>query len=669
MNTPAPKFDPIKERFLDTMDELVDRIRAPHSSPTSPPQKTNGHKTTVAAEKLCAVPLMDQVLADFPFDIDQSIEAVRSNFYQCINDSTNGLSAMERDLVRLNAENPKPYIYMGELRDYKLTREIYENNKRPQAPNQPKPRFQFCYYLIPAIKELDLFFSEMEKKKPGPETIKSYEIKFMGLFKSLISDSCLSVDPKTKEEYLEYLNRRIKELKESNATQDEASFAISKLAIENFCCEYVLPKELFRYGIILGANMLFKTPKLDRIRSLNMIMPSFKEKTLAELAGYKTAEEFGIPVNFYTQANGIVFQNPISTDFRRGMVLCNFAEHLRSATVAQQTSSLWKRRFDHAFSTNPGFKFAQDPRYLDQILLLGFYGSNGDYSSVGKKMLSEEIQRKTALVLLNIYLESLYRKTLEGENNELGDEEASYWGGINQGKKESIEKLLKNKSNSIIKHYYDEIEKIFGTKEPDATQLDAANFKNNLGQFMLVESMLRTLAKSTNPLYALLGCLENIIIPKGLEYTEAGDSSTIKQTNYQSIHTVILTRLLTEKLLGDDLCKEVNWDELLKINFSSFDINTYNYYLQNPNDPKRDPYGLMKLRSAWYRFFDDKIGGPNYENKIAELVKSQEIQNAARSLVKREFTSYEERNMREHIAYYNKYLGYGSPDRINDMAA
>jgi hypothetical protein len=407
----------------------------------------------------------------------------------------------------------------------------------------------------------------------------------------------------------------------------------------------------------------------QREKYLGMAMPSLSKSLLEPIPANKTAQEHNIPVYFYNSANGTLDKRIAQTSFDGGAInvnLLSLEAETASAVIAAKT---WKQRFDKAYKENPHFKFEQDPRFLDQFLLLGFHGDNPNADAARDRILDSNLEEQLAVAVSRIYLENLFRQSLHQEGTEkLGEDDLTFWAGIAQGRRDNVSALFKDNSNTTIKEAYEKIELALGIGEMNEDSLDASNIKRGLGQILNIEARLRAMAKSNNPIYLLLKSMQHVIIPMRQELKESQKES--KAFRYGA--EVILTKLLTEKLLGktgEELCKSVNWDELLKMDFTTFNAYSYQNFLQDQSNPKNDPYGLMKLRQAWYRFFDEKLSGADYKERFNTLAKSSLIQNAARSLVKREFTSYQDRKTPQHLDYYRKHRSFGALDKINDMAA
>lgn len=629
------------------------------------PKPTKSTLTTNCHE----IPVMDRVLTKFRINLDGSANLINSRYCGYAQDSANGLSPMERDLLKLQVNDP--YQWNGkDIKDYQSTRDIYQKNYRPETLIDPQPRFQLCHYISPRIADLEDFLYKMRSAPKSKATLAEYENKFHTLFKALATGNhgSLKLEPDKAREYTELFNKLITKLKESIEEPDAArgteEFTIAKLGIENYFYYHFLPKELLRYGLIMGPDYAVNS---KRLRYFGIAMPKLTETIIPQLPVYKRIREHNIPILLFDSANATLDHRLPQTTFGGGIINVNLLNVEAEVSNEIQAAKTWKQRFDSVYEERPDFRFEQDPRFLDQMLLLGFHGASSSADAARNRILDANIEEQLAVSISRIYIENLYRQSLPlSEKEELKDD-LSFWAGIAQGGRMFIDKLFKNKTTTTINDAYNTIEAGLGIGDTGVESFDARNVKRGLAQILNVESRLRALAQSNNPLYLLVKSLQHVIIPMRQE------NGVINNPRKAGLYgaEVILTKLLTEKLLGkesEQLCKDVKWDELLKLDFTNFECYSYQNFLQDSTNPANDPLGLMKLRRAWYKFFDEQIGGVNYEKNLQTWARSSEIQKAVGSLVKREFTSYHDREMPEHLAYYQRHRSYGIPDRINDMS-
>lgn len=655
---PLPRTQTVNLAALSSIEGRTEVITAATPKPV---------QSTLVA-KCHGIPVMDQVITRFKIDLDEGNNLINSRYSGYAQDATNGLSPMERDLLKLQVDDP--YQWNGrDIKDYQKTRGIYQKNCRLGALTDPQPRFQLCHYIAPRIADLDDFLCKMRSAPRSEATLAQYENRFHMLFKALSTGSSgsLKVEPDRVKEYTELFNKLISKLKESITEPDTErgteEFKIAKLGIENYFYYHFLPKELLRYGLIVGPNYAVNN---KRLKYLGIAMPKLTEKIIPHLPVYERIREHNIPILLFDSANATVDLRLPQTTFDGGVINVNLLNVEAEVGHAIMATQAWQQRFDDAYREKPDFKFEQDPRFLDQMLLLGFHGASSSADAARNRILDANLEEQLAVGISRIYIENLYRQSLPLSEKEELEDDLSFWAGMAQGRRIFVDKLFKNKTTTTIKDAYSKIEAGLNIGDTSVESFDATNVKRGLTQILNVESRLRALAKSKNPLYLLLKSLQRIIIPMRQEY---GGTSNPQGAGLYGAE-VILAKLLTEKLLGkegEQLCKEVKWDELLKLDFTNFQCHSYQNFLQDPTNPANDPLGLMKLRRAWYKFFDEQIGGANYKNKLLSLVKSSKIQDDAGFLVRREFTSYHDRKIPEHLAYYKKHRSYGIPDRINDM--
>lgn len=625
------------------------------------------HKPTnnAAAAELSKRPVMDRCVEKFAIKREEGTETLERRYNEYANDTANGLSNMERDLLRLQANDPF-LVNPKEIRDYTLTKNIYSKSTNTDTDARIKSRFQLCFSSYKQLAELEKFLAELRNAPVTRNTADRYNRELIKLFNAVATgEHSLHIDPKTAQEYREFFERQIAELGKNTNAKDEnevTEFRLRQLAIENYYIYYVLPKELMRYGLVMGPSYFVTQGRTKQLRYLGIVMPSLSEKILNNVPAYqKTAQEYGIPIQVYDSANATIDRRIQQTSFSGGLVNINLLA--LEAEIANELISArsWQQRFDMAYKENPDFKFEQDPRFLEQLLLLGFHGAKSNEDDARTKILNANLEEQIAAGLSQIYLENIYRQEMQNNDETLDPEnETSFWAGLAQGRRDNVSALFKSKSTSTLKDAYDKIEQALNIGDVTIESMDASNVRRGLLQILNLEGRLRALAKSQDPSYLLVKSLRNVILPMQQEHRT---HTTSKKAGHYGAE-VILTKLLTEKLLGDEgmkLCQEVNWDELFKMDFTNFETYSYQNFLKNPNDPKNDPHGLMKLRQAWYRYFDRELGGSKYLENFGRFVKSNKVQDAARSLIKREFTSYEDRKMRDQVAYYRKHMGFYFP--------
>ncbi len=630
----------------------------------------NTNPIASSAKQLSEVDVMDRAIYSIELNRADGTATLNARYNAYADDRSNGLSPMERDLLRLQIEDP--FLWESkEIKDYQCTRGIYEKNNIHKTSSGVQPRFQLCHYLSPKIAAIDDFLCKIRSAPLSKETIQQYEQTFTRLFQAVLTgQGSFNTDSVSAEKYKNFFNKQINELQESyarNKDGDVLQCKIIRQAIENYYDYHLLPKELLRYGLILGPSHGVTKGRVSRQRYLGIAMPSLSEKILQQIPANKTTQEHRIPVYFYNSANGTLDKSITTTSFNGGMVNISLI-NLEAETVNETVGAkAWKQRFDKVYNENPNFKFEHDPRFLDQLLLLGFHGKNPNPDTARDRILDAHLEEQLAYAISVIYIENLFRQSLHADGTgKLGEDDSTFWAGLARGRHDYLPAIFKDNNNTTIREAYEKIDEALNIGEMDADNLDARNVKRGAGQMLNVEARLRALAKSTNPAYHLLRSLRHVIIPMEQEFK----SLKGKSKEFRFGTEVILTKLLTEKLLGHegvDLCKTVKWDELLKKDFTDFEMYSYKNFLNDPNKSSNDPHGLMKLRRAWYRFFDEKISGANYEQKLSSFIKSSLVQNAAKSLVKREFISYQDRKISEHLDYYRKHRYLGTPDKINDM--
>jgi hypothetical protein len=622
------------------------------------PISTNPRPTTPQA--ISKLPTMDQVILDYPLDLEEGSNEFEKIYQSYINPNS-GLDAIDRDLLDLQINNGF-YFDGSQNRDFELTKQIYNKHKTSLDETKRKSPFYISHYTHKQLSAIEEFFGKMNQGEPSRNKAQEYS-QFLTLFKNLkTGDFSLDINDQDYETYSKFFEDQINKLKKNPLTNDQEKneFRMRQITIENYYFMNLLPKELMKFGILYNQVYNVPSAKIKRSRNLGIISPKLNPLILTNLESYKNLkDEYKIPVNIFNSANGVLDRRIATLHFKQGNININQLGLEGEVAYHIAVNKLWKNRFDNAFKTEPDFKFERDPRFLDQFLHLAFHHNKElKADSIRGRILEENLSEARYIALIRMYLDSQIRQQIFQDTNHYNDEQ-DFWSQINIMRQEMTNTLFKEKSNSQLANIQREIKKAVGTDglTMKAEDVDSSNIQREITQIMNIEARLRAISQSKNPVYLLNKALAYVVIPIQQETSEHHPKSKSVKGRYGT--EITLTKFFTEKLLknGKELSKDIQWDKLLIEDFSSFDKYAYENYLKNPLNPKSDPYGLMKLRQAWYKYFDEKFGGADFNNKFNTAQKDSSIQEAAKSIIKREFTSLEDRKIKDHVTYYQKHLG------------
>ena len=622
------------------------------------PISTNPKRTT--PQTISKPPTMDQVILDYPLNLEEGSNEFE-NIYKSYTNLESGLDPIDKDLLDLQINNN--LYFDGKInRDFELTKEIYNKHKNSLDESQRKSPFYISHYTHKQLSAIEEFFGKINQGEPTKQKGNEYFQFLKELNKLKSGDYSLHINDQDHEKYKKFFEDQIHKLQNNPLAndKDKNEFRMRQITIENYYFMNLLPKELMKFGILYNQVYNVPSAKTKRSRNLGIISPKLNQLILKNLESYENlTKEYKIPVNIFNSANGVLDRRIATIHFKQGNININQLGLEGEVAYHIAVNKLWKNRFNKAFQDDQNFKFEKDPRFLDQFLHLAFHHNKElTANSIRERILEENLSEARYIALIRMYLDSQIRKEIIQDTEGYNDEQ-DFWSQINLMRQETTNTLFKEKSNSQLANIQGEIKKAVGTDglTMKAEDVDSSNIQREITQIMNIEARLRAISQSKNPFYLLNKALAYVVIPIQQEASEHHPKSKLVQGRYGT--EITLTKFFTEKLLknGEELSKNIQWDKLLIEDFSSFDKYAYENYLKNPNDPKNDPNGLMKLRQAWYKYFDDNFGGANFNNKFNTAQKDSSIQDAAKSIIKREFTSLEVRKIKDHVTYYQKHLG------------
>jgi hypothetical protein len=603
---------------------------------------------------------MDQVIVKYPLRIEDARNEIK-NIYESYINLENGLDPIDKDLLDLQINNN--LYFDGKInRDFELTKEIYNKHKNSLDESQRKSPFYISHYTHKQLSAIEEFFGKINQGEPTKQKANEYSQFLTELNKLKSGDYSLHINDQDYEKYKKFFEDQIDKLQKNSLAddKDKNEFRMRQMTIENYYFMNLLPKELMKFGILYNQIYNLPSSKIKRSRNLGIISPKLNQLILKDLESYKNlTNEYKIPVNIFNSANGVLDRRIPTIHFKQGNININQLGLEGEVAYHMAVNKLWKSRFNQAFKVDSNFKFERDPRFLDQFLHLAFHHDKElTANSIRERVLEENLSEARYIALIRMYLDSQIRKEIIQDIEGYNDEQ-DFWSQINLMRQEITSTLFNEKNTSQLAGIQKNIKKAVGTDSltMKAEDVDSSNIQREVSQIMNIEARLRAISQSKNPFYLLNKALAYVVIPIQQETSEYHPKPKISKGRYGT--EITLTKFFTEKLLknGEDLSKSIQWDKLLEEDFSSFNQYAYENYLNNPNDPKNDPNGLMKLRQAWYKYFDDNFGGTDFATKFSAAEKDTSIQEAAKSIVKRELTSLEDRKIKDHVTYYQEHLG------------
>lgn len=397
-----------------------------------------------------------------------------------------------------------------------------------------------------------------------------------------------------------------------------------EFAFLKYINDFILPRELSKHGanIDIGPMSLRSSLSIPQLR---------REMTLSG---------FNFPINFRVSLNNT---DPRIALIEHGNINVNLRAVEADIGQSEVKAETWGAKFDALLKPGSGFSFSQKPAFLAPYLdvcshkLLSKGTNKGNDVKKFRDKYLENLLAETTHTALGIFFNEARAHKYYSE---ISDGKFDFWGTRVGGMAEMLKEGVFKDDTSTIK------------KDVNAAIASGENGSIDkhlhliVTELYRVEARLRAIPEQNNPLATLFSGLRGIVIPNsGLDTPQP----RFNDAKYRYLSEVLTTRLLTEEFLpnGKELSTKINWNELMKTNFgnegTSEFVGRWDSYLRDGKpEPGTDgdPLGLMALRSAWYQFFDDKLG--NFD-KVAEYDFGP-LQATAKRIAEREFMSYRNRN-------------------------
>lgn len=334
-----------------------------------------------------------------------------------------------------------------------------------------------------------------------------------------------------------------------------------------------------------------------------------------------------------------------------GSLYINLEDLELSTIVNCKNSRNFRYDFNGLFNAQHDFSFIKDPEKLETYFMAASLEPDEKEDSYRNKIREEALLKAETELLMNAFIETKYQAEYPANQKD-------YWlHNIAIIEDELRRNLLL--PGSIAKEAYESFMADHSYQVTETINNTELVFLNK--SIMVLEGRLRQLMQSENPALVILDGLAGIIFPfNSNEETSKQDGG--KKIVSTSIDKILLARLLTETLLGDEgkeLSKLVQWNDLLcegksplthEANFK----DEWNEYLKNPDEyiqQGKDPQALMRLRAIWYKFFDKNMGR---FDRYTAFCKTGAIKKAAETAWQENFLSYSQRQKA-----YDKYVKSG----------
>ncbi len=300
--------------------------------------------------------------------------------------------------------------------------------------------------------------------------------------------------------------------------------------------------------------------------------------------------------------------------------------------------------FEKLFKSQPQFSFVSDPEKVVPFLMANSLNVGEQEDSLRATIKENALLKAEAELATRAFIETKY----QAEDGSI-DDQLNYWLNTVASQEDELKQRLLL-DQSIVKQAYESFMTDHSYEVTGTTNNADLVILNK--RMLTLEGRLRQLMKSNNPASLLLEGMAGTIFPYDSDSNSTPKVTGNKKLVFDDIDKVLFTRLLTEKLLGDEgreVSKLVAWDKLYCANENkigreaSFDTQ-WKEYFSNPTEyiqHGKDPDGLMRLRAAWYKFFDETMGR---FDKYQQYVQTRSINRVAEEIWQENFLSYSGRD-------------------------
>lgn len=439
---------------------------------------------------------------------------------------------------------------------------------------------------------------------------------------------------------------KILEWTSSTTANSMDDFTITNDGVRMYVEQQLIPQLLF-----MNNTFTDKMGDGDRDVFLGTILPE-RKTTLNTIGTLCDPSIMPITVHQIVSTHGTALPR---TYTEKGGCLFVALDNLHMDTAAMyEDAVLWQEDFDN----NNGLDACEHPEYINPYftaylskLASDTSGEQSPQTKFREQYLASHLTEEVAMTQTKAFIDTVHHQMSSNEPR-------YFWGAKLIGLGDALLELLG--SHSRITELFEPLKETFDENVNDGKfyQVGNSNYNTFIFSILRTEAKLQAIANSEDPIQALAEGLAGTVIS-----SDKVQSRGLGQ--FEWLQQVLVTQLLTEKLIGKGVYDNVNWEGLAQFNFveenKTFKAN-WAEFIKNPKayvEAGKDPNGLMRLRHAWYKFFNDKMG--NFE-KIKAYIAGGKLQEATRSIVNREFKSYAKR-LEEHPQwreYYQENLAFAA---------
>lgn len=421
-----------------------------------------------------------------------------------------------------------------------------------------------------------------------------------------------------KRSYTECLEELlgVLELNEDGKIEEDARLALT--AVEHLILVELIHKELRKAGIISSYE------SGDMEFGLLIKAKSKKES----IYGTEILRDFFIPLEDIQCSK---FPAALMHDGKVAFNVFNFANQVPIDFLQTQQAYNDLKEF---FDKGGKISFLKEPQYLAAFMYALNYATkqnrDGDeldcFREHEKLYLEEAIQRNICTAAEMAYALSAKEARPDRDLIKFGARPLLLGDGVG--------KILKE--DTYVADTFNKLSDLYAIDE-DYSNLYKDGFLRLPHDFVDLKATLHAISK-TGQIADFISDITGVVVP----YPNATPLRLKKDPDGypNSLVQVLMTRMLTEELIDTEenkLSEKVDWEALLEMDFTN---QTVTQFLKDWNAYRKDPgsfedqNGLMQLREAWYKFFDDNIAD---FSKARKLLREQKIQKAATRLLDKYF--------------------------------
>ncbi len=511
---------------------------------------------------------------------------------------------------------------------------LYQQLRSNPACKDEAYRLNLCHWTEKKLQEWFALFSQLNAKTQRYDPVVRWLKDFL--------TNTLKLEPTQAAEYIDFVGEQIAQLNELKAKPEDRSddILLGQRIINKYIVGYMVPRELYRQGVYLEEFF----PKNKREPIYSLFTPQIDRRALAG---------FDMPIHRNVYLSGL--GEPNLTINRGGNIYVNLEVLEKDALVVALNGRLIKTAFDRLFAARPDVGFYHNP-----VLLLDYFTAN-IYRALDKGTNQDEfrdryldyyLREDMEAMVIRAFLDSYLLK----HNGEL------FWGARSSLEQEAMPMLFKDDSQLL--RIYRELTKEYPTD--DITKLDNSQASWVVNDFLNLEAKLRVLADDNYDSRSVFAdAISSIVMHPIAE--EGPNVRQIDNRHPKYVTETLMVKLLTEELIpnGQELSAQVNWQKLCRSNFHPQSPDSFNarwrQYIANPALVE-DPEGLLQLRAAWYKFFDNELGR---FDKFDIFMQSKRLQKAAAKILDREYISYRNRGRQfpNWQEYFKTNLAFRPRDR------